>query len=127
MNLTTVGYFKEMSQGKSTDPSIHKMVNRGDAKLIEKICAYLDKGAKIIVCPGVTRDLIDEAAGVAGTGSACTDGVWLWPDDLSYYVRKYNIFIPDAFLETMKGNNWKNPGGRLDLAKESISVDGIEL
>ena len=127
MNLTTVGYFKEMPQGKSTDPSIHQLVNRGDTKLIEKICAYLDAGVTVIVCPGVTRDIINETAGPAGTGSACTDGVWLWPDDLSYYVRKYNISIPEAFLETMKGNNWENPGERIELASESIIVDGVEL
>ncbi len=127
MNLKTVGYYKEMTQGKSTDPSIHQFVNKGDKHVIEKICAYLNDGTTVIVCPGVTRDIIDETAGSAGTGSACTDGVWLWPDDLCYYVRKYNISIPEDFLETMKRNNWDNPSKSLDLTDEPIIVDGIEL
>ena len=87
----------------------------------------MDEGCTVIVSPGVTKDVIDETAGSAGTGSACTDGKWLWPDDLSYYVRKYNISIPADFLETMEENNWENPGGKMDLSDESIIVDGIEL
>ncbi len=124
MNLTSVGYYKEMPQGKESDPSIYEFINRGEPQLKEKICAYLDEGIVVIVCPGVTRDIVDENAGPTGTGSACTDGTWLWPDDLSYYVSKYNISIPEAFLETMKVNNWKNSGEKLNLADEPLFIDG---
>ena len=116
-----------MSQGKETDPSIHDVVKKGDSTLVEKICSYLSNGTTVIVSPGTTMDVIDETAGVAGTGSSCTDGIWLWPDDLSYYVKKYNIALPDDFINTMKVNKWNNPGGDIDLSNEDLTIDGIEL
>lgn len=127
MKLRSIGFFREMSQGKETDPSIYDFVKKGDPSLAEKICNYLSNGTTVIVSPGITGDIIDEVAGVAGTGSSCTDGVWLWPDDLVYYVRKYNVALPDDFLNTMKANNWNNPGKGLDLSNEDLFVDGKEL
>lgn len=127
MELRSIGFFREMSQGKETDPSIHDVIRKGDSSLVEKICDYLSNGTTAIICPGITRDIIDEASGVAGTGSSCTDGIWLWPDDLVYYVRKYNIALPDDFLNTMKASDWRNPGKDLDLSNEALIVDGTEL
>ncbi len=127
MNLKSIGFYKEMSQGKETDPSIFDVVKKGDPALVDKICNYLSNGTTVIVCPGITTDVIDETAGVAGTGSSCTDGIWLWPDDLAYYIRKYNIALPDDFMNTMKANNWDNPGGDIDLSNEDLTIDGIEL
>ena len=127
MNLKSIGFYREMSQGKETDPSIHDVVKKGDSTLVEKICSYLSNGTTVIVSPGTTMDVIDETAGVAGTGSSCTDGIWLWPDDLSYYVKKYNIALPDDFINTMKVNKWNNPGGDIDLSNEDLTIDGIEL
>ncbi len=127
MNLNSIGFYREMSQGKETYPSIYDVVNKGNAALVENICSYLSNGTAVIVSPGVTMDAIDETAGVAGTGSSYTDGIWLWPDDLIYYVRKYNIALPDDFINTMKVNNWHNPGKDIDLSNEDLIIDGIEL
>ncbi len=127
MNLKSIGYYKEMLQGKETDPSIHDVVKKGDASLVNKICKYLSNGTAVIVCPGVTTDVIANATGAVGTGSSYTDGIWLWPDDLAYYVKKYNIALPDDFLDTMKANGWNNPGTKLDLSEEEIVIDGIEV
>ena len=127
MKLRAIGFFREMSQGKETDPSIYDFVKKGDPSLVEKICNYLSNGTTLIVSPGITLDILDEAAGVAGTGSSCTDGIWLWPDDLAYYVRKYNIALPDDFINTMKFNNWSNPGIDIDLSNVDFTIDGMEI
>lgn len=127
MNLRTIGYYKEMPQGKDTDPSIYDAVGKGDALLIEKICKYLDNGTVLVVSPGVTTDIIEDTDWAVGTGSACTDGRWLWPDDLSYYVRKYNIALPKAFLDTMHDNEWENPGKNLTIGNDNIMINGIEI
>ena len=36
-----------------------------------------------------------------------SDGVWLWPGLLYYYVEKYHYKVDDEFVEHMKKNNWK--------------------
>lgn len=125
MNLKSIGFYREMSQGKETDPSIHDVVKKGNRSLINNICKYLSNGAPVIISPGITTDILDEAAGIAGTGSSYTDGIWLWPDDLAYYVRNYNIALPSEFLNTMEANNWNNPVESLNLNTEELYIDGI--
>ncbi|MGW4545355.1 hypothetical protein ACWEN4_03135 [Streptomyces violaceorubidus] len=31
-------------------------------------------------------------------GSLLTDGVWLWRDDLAYYVDRYHLALPGDFV-----------------------------
>ena len=37
MNLKSIGFYKEMSQVKETDPSIHDVVKKGDPALVDKL------------------------------------------------------------------------------------------
>jgi hypothetical protein len=38
-----------------------------------------------------------------------TDGVWVWPEGLAHYVEEHDVMLPDAFLHTMRANEWKMP------------------
>ena len=127
MNLTSVGYFKEMFDGSPSDPSIKDYVNKGTSSLIDKICAYLDNGIPLIVSPGTAVDVIDETKGVAGSPSILTDGKWAWSGVLSYYVKNYNIQLNDEFIETMIENGWKIPVCEKEFDYSSILLDGMSL
>lgn len=127
MNLTSVGYFKEMLDGSPSDPSIKDYVNKGTSSLIDKICDYLDNGVPLIVSPGTALDVIDEAKGVAGSPSVLTDGKWAWSGVLSYYVKNYNIQLNDEFIETMIENGWKIPVCEKEFDYSSILLDGMSL
>ena len=124
MNITSVGYFREMPDGRSSDPSIKDYLNKGEDYPIEKICAYLDSGLPLIVSPGVAFDIVDEAKGVAGSPSILTDGKWAWSGVLSYYVKNYNLRLNDEFLETMISNGWQLPISENELDYSNIYLDG---
>lgn len=124
MNITSVGYFREMPDGRSSDPSIKDYLNKGEDYPIEKICAYLDSGLPLIVSPGVAFDIVDEAKGVAGSPSILTDGKWAWSGVLSYYVKNYNLRLNDEFLETMISNGWQLPISENELDYSNINLDG---
>ena len=127
MDLTSVGYFREMLDGSPSDPSIRDYINKGAHNSIERICAYLDSGLPLIVTPGVTVDIIDENKGIAGSPSVLTDGKWAWSGVLSYYVRNYNLKLDSAFIETMKANDWAIPIREDELDYSSILLDGNPL
>jgi len=127
MNLTSVGYFREMLDGNPSDPSIKDYINKGTNYSSESICAYLDSGIPIIITPGVAVDVIDETKGIAGSPSILTDGKWAWSGVLSYYVRNYNLKLDSAFIETMKANNWIIPIREEELDYSSILLDGNPL
>ncbi len=120
MRLKSVGYFKEMPHGVNSKDSIYDYINKEKASDINKICTYLDGGIELIVSPGVVEDVINPERGTAGVTSTYTDGVWLWPGDLSYYVRNYKLKLPDEFIKTMEQNDWK-------VRLKSVDLDGVEV
>mgnify|MGYP003288874218 CR=1 FL=1 len=124
MNITSVGCFREMVDGSPNDPSIKDYLNKGADYPIEKICAYLDSGLPLIVSPGVTFDIVDEAKGVAGSPSILTDGKWAWSGVLSYYVKNYGLLLDSEFVDTMMANDWKIPIRESDLDYPDINLDG---
>jgi hypothetical protein len=127
MNLTSVGYFKEMLDGSPSDPSIKDYIHKGTSDINEKICAYLDSGIPLVVSPGTALDIIDETKGIAGTPSVLTDGTWAWSGVLSYYVKNYNLLLDNEFVETMIANGWKLPISESELDYSSIILDGTSL
>ena len=127
MNLTSVGYFKEMLDGSPSDPSIKDYIDKGNDSIIDKVCTYLKSGIPLIVSPGTALDVIDEAKGVAGSPSILTDGKWAWSGVLSYYVKNYNIQLNDEFIETMIENGWKIPVCEKEFDYSSILLDGMSL
>ena len=82
MNITSVGYFREMVDGSPNDPSIKDYIDKGNDSIIDKVCTYLNSGIPLIVSPGKVLDIIDETKGSAGSPSILTDGNWATPISL---------------------------------------------
>ncbi|MFF4472979.1 hypothetical protein ACFYZ3_25845 [Streptomyces sp. NPDC001599] len=48
---------------------------------------------------GAQADVLDaEGPILVSAGSLLTDGVWLWREDLAYYVATYHLALPGDFL-----------------------------
>jgi hypothetical protein len=69
---------------------------------------------------------------VMGGGSVLTDGDWIWPQIAADFVQLYDIAVPNAFLERMRGMEFAiRPlsGGEVRkvfaLAKEALSVEPL--
>lgn len=127
MNLKSVGYFREMSDACSNDPSIKDYLYKNKTYPTEKICDYLDSGVPIVIAPGAALDIIDESKGVSGSPSIFTDGKWAWSGVLSYYVKNYQLLLDEEFLNTMIENHWKVPIQEKEVDYLNISLDGILL
>lgn len=70
--------------------------------------AYLDRACCLMASPGLYPDLLDPARQIGGPYTF-TDGVWLWPGDVVYYLRNYHIDLPAEFLEHMRARDWVPP------------------
>ncbi len=127
MELKTVGYYKEMPHGSKTSNSIFDFINKGSQEDIDKIYQYLKSGVEFVVSPEVTHDIITPEKGTSGIASSYTDGIWLWPGDLAYYVKNYNLKLPDEFISTMAQNNWMISKTIDDMDYEEIVIDGIKM
>ena len=127
MELKSVGHFKEMSHGSWSSLSIREYIYKESYENIDKICSYLESGIAIIVSPELTEDVLAVGKCTGCTSSEYTDGTWVWPGDLAYYVRNYNLALPAEFKEHMKKNDWTIPVIEKTLDNESLVIDGNRL
>jgi hypothetical protein len=123
LTLKRVGFYKEMPHAEATDPSIFDYIHSSiSSEEISKICSYLAKGTIIMSCCGTSSDIVDESKGIAGVPSMITDGTWLWPGDLVYYVQNYHLKLSEAFIEHMKANGWD-----VNVDEESLGSQDIVI
>ncbi len=106
MKLKRQGFYKEMPHGDKNDPSILQFIREKGEIEEERIYQYLKEGIVLISCGGVVEDIINPYNGIVGCPDMLTDGIWLWPGDLAYYVKKYHLKIDKDFIKTMRNNNW---------------------
>lgn len=113
-------------------PSIHDYVSNTSHSDENRMLSYLKQG---VVCgvypdPCLFRDVFDPSIkipyytpvelGEDTTNSITqidvlsslqpnllmTDGTWLWPAALIYYLEEYHLQLPDAFLSHAREVNW---------------------
>ncbi|MCG5218065.1 hypothetical protein [Streptosporangium sp. KLBMP 9127] len=107
--MKKVGYFQETASGSSDDyPSLHELVGKleGDTSLIER---YLNGGAILAVSGQLAHDVLTESGCAIGPVATLTDGEWLWPSYLSYYISKYKVQLPLEFVSIIERRNGKCP------------------
>ena len=85
----------------------------------DAIATYLEKAPVFSAMGRVVGDVLDPSAKVALFPGLKTDGLYVWPTELSYYVRKYHIRMPADFIERMASFNWQPPD------QKELDWDGI--
>lgn len=96
--LIRVGFFREMKHGEPGDPSLAAARAGAPQPHQDAIAGYLAAGHVYIATPRLAKDVLDGKT-VIGPPSYLTDGTYVWPGDLAYYVRSYNVQLPAAFIE----------------------------
>lgn len=107
--LRRVGFFNELRHGDKDGPSLREAVAKAAQPDEGKLVAYLRAGKVYIATPGITRDVLQEKGQVIGPPNMTTDGVYLWPADLAYYVETYHAKLPEDFVAHAKANGWTVP------------------
>ncbi len=94
MNL--IGYWIR-SLADDEYPPPQELVTDYDPATRDQIAAYLDAGSTFAVYRGLSwcRFFCDHPMG----NCELTDGEWVWPQDLSHYVRNHDVRLPDEFVD----------------------------
>ncbi|MDO3617322.1 hypothetical protein Q3O97_15835 [Ralstonia pseudosolanacearum] len=109
MKLISVGFFKELPYGYETSDSLGSSCSKFVGGDIEKVLAYLRAGNPFVVAPGISMDYLSGGKCIIGSLALLTDGKFVWPSDLAYYVDKYRVGLPPEFLMHMEASDWKVP------------------
>ena len=102
-----VGFFRELKYGEPEGLSLKESISEKPLENEHKILDYLQSGITIAACGGVVYDVICPSRGIIGCPDILTDGVWIWSNDLIYYVREYHVTLDEEFLNYMALIKWK--------------------
>ncbi|RAO23685.1 hypothetical protein ONO86_01996 [Micromonospora noduli] len=68
---------------------------------------YLKNGSVVAAASGYVFDELAPDRPEIAPLSILTDGEWSWPSDLSYYVQKYQVGLPEEFLQHAAARGWR--------------------
>jgi hypothetical protein len=111
ISMRTVGFFGELwaTDALEAQPSLLESIRPEPAPHESEIVAYLKGGHVLIDMMDTTRDAVTGDEWILGASTTLTDGEWLWRQDLAHYVQRHHVRLPDAFLATVRANNYKVP------------------
>ena len=109
--MQLVGYYKELRHGRPDGGSLPQAVHLATGALDDEsqIVRYLSTATVLAATSQEVDDLLDKSALGVALASSRTDGEWVWPDDLSYYVRRYHVALPPNFVQRVRDLNYLPP------------------
>lgn len=113
-----MGFYREMEIASDEYPSIHDAVGGLEVDDKQTLMDYLEGGRVIVVAAGWVGDVIDPTIDKASGSGFVTDGEWIWPIELSYYVRTYDVAVPKEFIQHARANGWQVPELTVDELTE---------
>ncbi|HEV3258231.1 MAG TPA: hypothetical protein VG013_15215 [Gemmataceae bacterium] len=119
-------------------PSIRELIAPTPSVHAPAILSYLGQG---VVCGiyndrGMLYDVLRSGQRIeshtsGGNGNrtiqpnlVLTDGIWVWPGALLYYVAIYHIQLPERFLRDAESHQWRIDPSTIDL--EELSWDAFD-
>jgi hypothetical protein len=104
------GCWSEFGNHYSECPSIDDFIDEDWVyPALDKLVNYLQNAPVVAT---TSRLAIPWAKGHGDGRSSVSyrsDGVWLWFDDLDYYVLEHNVRLPNAFVKHIESNNFRPP------------------
>lgn len=116
------GFFTEQAHAGGSPVSIYPRLTDAPSEEVTQTVAYLRSGAALMYSDRLVRDVIDAAHPIIGTLEILTDGDWIWPSDLAYYVERHGLRVPDEFLARMRSYDWRCPTVSDDERREALGT-----
>jgi hypothetical protein len=107
--LQWISSFHELRRGRTTRALLVDMRDRLPADVRSRVVQYLKGGTRWgWHSPCIWYDPLDSSH-VEGGLALLTDGRWVWPNTLVYFVERYAVDLPGEFLDHMAANEWAPP------------------
>lgn len=105
------GIWKEMGNSYAACPSIRSFINPTiNAQYdVKRLCNYLETAHVIATTSRRNFPCLITGERFDGSLSCRTDGVWVWWDDLSHYVKEHGLFLPREMSLNVEKNLYMPP------------------
>lgn len=97
--MKVIGKYREIYNDHSL-PSLKDNISENPTPDKDLILKYLKSGKIVAVSPSFITDVISGKK-TKNQLMMMTDGVFEWRSDIVYYFDKYNLKLPDDFINTV--------------------------
>ncbi len=122
--FTVIGYWQSDREPGLPHPKnfIKDQISAEDRKLLVE---YLDRGKVLMQCLGYSFCRFNCGTPDYEMGTAnLTDGKYVWPEKLSHYISKHDVWLPEPFIHHTRDNQNYNPG-EIEFKKEDFDVKNL--
>jgi hypothetical protein len=108
--------FREFPFGTASDPSMREFLAEAPWPHQEQVLQYLRSGLILGVTLGADlTDWLDSSrkadplihGRTEGGTTEMTDGIWFWYAGLIWFIERYNLRVPDEFVQHAARSNWR--------------------
>lgn len=109
IKLKAIGYWQ--SDDESTFHHPGTFIGQYESETVKNaVVKYLDSGQRLSSWMGYSYCRFNCGMPEHKMGdSDLTDGVWVWPEGLSHYVKEHNVMVPKDFIIHAQKNSWNIP------------------
>lgn len=111
MTISRAGFFRELPHGLPDGESLRAAVAsaHGGRPDEEQLLDHLWGNTVLAATAALVDDVIDPSATGVAPLEMVTDGTWVWPRDLAYYVQRYHVTVPLPFSLHLELSGWRQP------------------
>lgn len=106
MPLRKAGFFRELRHGDPNGPSLPDARERIPPIERPRIAGYLRGGSVLASTGRAVGDWFETSNTAVAPMNIRTDGVWVWPGDLAFYVERYGVAVPEELVAFMASRSW---------------------
>lgn len=123
--LKAVGYWRGGDQNSKTWPWPGELVMEGwEKERKARIVEYLRAGVRIHEDLGYAEPRFSEGVSPEELGNAeLTDGEWIWPEGLWIYVDRFDVRLPEEFVESITRRQFRVDSGLNSASLDALPVD----
>ena len=107
--IKSLGDFRELRPGVQGGVSLSDARGAMAAADADEVAAYLDSAESLATTGRLVDDLLDPQRTSVAREEVATDGEWVWPRVLAYYVRQYRVGLPAEFVDMVKSRHGTPP------------------
>jgi hypothetical protein len=86
-----------------------ELVRSEDPALTQRVLGFLGGGGTVLRSPGLTEDLVDPSLPPRVPLGYASDGEWIWPLEMAYYLDRHAILPDKEFLDHMRERGFEAP------------------
>jgi hypothetical protein len=105
------GVWMESGAAHEKCPSIRDFIDKQSPDYHDKdqLAKYLETAQVVATTSRLRFPCVLTGKKFVGSLSYRTNGKWLWPDDLAYYVREHHVRLPTKMVEAIRQSAYKTP------------------